>query len=73
MWWLPAAHRSYFPHSQSGGKRDDFFASLRMGKRPACSFVRPHTLGPQWLRMVFSKLSKLLNQENALSAPWVLR
>jgi hypothetical protein len=45
--------------------------TLRIGKRPACSSVRPCSPAPHRLAMVVSKLSKLLNQEDALSAPWL--
>jgi hypothetical protein len=67
---------------QSGDKRDDISAYvLRIGARP---LQRPSTalrsgrddnsfagdgLRPVSGGVVFSKLSKLLNQENALSAP----
>ena len=44
--------------------------TLRIGKRPACSSVRPCSPAPHRLVMV-SKLSKLLNQEDALGAPWL--
>jgi hypothetical protein len=45
--------------------------TLRIGKRPACSSVHPCSPAPHRLAMVVSKLSKLLNQEDALSAPWL--
>jgi hypothetical protein len=45
--------------------------TLRIGRRPASSSVRPCSPAPHRLAMVVSKLSKVLNQEDALSAPWL--
>ncbi len=45
--------------------------TLRIGKRPACSSVRPCSPAPHRPPMVVSRLSKLLNQEDALSVPWL--
>jgi hypothetical protein len=53
------------------GKRDDPLPTLGMGKRPACSSVRPCSPAPDRLPIVLPKLSKLLNQEDALGAPWI--
>jgi hypothetical protein len=52
-------------------KRDDILIyALRIGERPACrTGVRVIWLGPVTGDVVLSKLSKLLNQEDALSAP----
>ena len=54
-----------------GDKRDDTFAdALRIGERPVCHPASvPSGLGVVTGDVVFSKLSKLLNQEDALSAP----
>jgi hypothetical protein len=58
---------------RSGDKRDDPSAyEARIGKRPVCH-PAPVSSGVGWPRagggVVFPKLSKLLNQEDALSAP----
>jgi hypothetical protein len=70
--------------AQSSDKRDDIFVyALRIGERPVCLNVIQHLrlsssvirrrrtsgLGLVTGGVVFSKLSKLLNQEDALSAP----
>jgi hypothetical protein len=57
--------------AQSGDKRDDIFVhALRIGDRPVCHPASvPSGLGPVTGGVVFSKLSKLLNQEDALSVP----
>jgi hypothetical protein len=47
------------------GRDDIFVYVLRIGERPVC---HPES-GPVTRGVVFSKLSKLLNQEDALSAP----
>jgi hypothetical protein len=56
---------------QAGDKRDDIFIyALWIGERPVCHPASVSSgLGPVTGGVVFSKLSKLLNQEDALSAP----
>jgi hypothetical protein len=52
---------------QSGNTRDDLSAyEARIGERPVC---HPAGDGFGLGGVVFSRLSKLLNQEDALSAP----
>src|ERR1700722_10034920 len=53
-------------------KRDDLSVYLlRNGERPTCSSVRRCSPARHRLPMVLFKLSKLPNQEDALSAPWL--
>jgi hypothetical protein len=60
---------------QSGDKRDDIFVyALRMGERPVCHPASVSSdLGTVTGGVVLSKLSKLLNQEDALSVPCLIR
>jgi hypothetical protein len=55
---------------QSGDRRDDVFVyALRIGERPVCHPSPLSGLGPMTGGAVFPRLSRLLNQENALSVP----
>jgi hypothetical protein len=56
---------------QAGDKRDDIFIyAVWVGERPLCHPASVSSgLGRVTGGVVFSKLSKLLNQEDALSAP----
>jgi hypothetical protein len=68
---LSALSRSiWLSPGQSSDKRDDVFVyALRTGERPVCHPSPLSGLGPMTGGAVFSRLSRLLNQENALSVP----
>jgi hypothetical protein len=78
-YWIDPFRRGVGRFSLSSGhagdKRDDMSAcSLRIDKRPRLSpacHLAWDSLRPESGGVVFSKLSKLLNQEDALGAPWL--
>src|SRR5271157_3561836 len=71
--YFAAGDWSDFPLVSPAASGTISLPALRIGKRPACSSVRPCSPRTDRLAMVVSKLSKLLNQEDALSVPWLWR